>query len=145
MKEKIMISQTSVAGVTLHQLPCITDVRGALTVGEVERDIPFTVKRYFMVFDVPSVKIRGEHAHRICQQFLICVHGNCCVIADDGQHREEFELDRPNMGLYIPPMVWDVQYKFSEDTILLVLASHHYDSADYIRDYSEFKRIIAAG
>lgn len=135
---------TQVAGVSLHQMSRIADIRGSLTVGEFDRSIPFAVKRYFMVFDVPSVETRGEHAHRVCHQFLICVRGSCAVVADDGANRQEFLLDRPDVGVHLPPMVWGIQYKYSADAVLLVYASHYYDSADYIRDYSEFRQLVGA-
>ena len=106
--------------------------------GEFEQHIPFAVKRYFMVFDVPNKETRGEHAHRACHQFLICVRGSCAVLADDGINRTEVLLDSTDKGIYLPPMVWGVQYKYSADALLLVFASHHYDAADYIRNYSEF-------
>jgi dTDP-4-dehydrorhamnose 3,5-epimerase-like enzyme len=119
----------------------IPDMRGSLSVGEFAREIPFIPLRYFMVFDVPSMEIRGEHAHRECHQFLICVRGNCAVVADDGRKRTEVRLDAPNLGLYLPPMTWGVQYKYSADALLLVFASHYYDSADYIRDYDEYLKL----
>ena len=128
----------------LHQLPKVADIRGSLTVGEFERSIPFPAKRYFMVFDVPSVETRGEHAHRECHQFLICVSGQVSVVADDGRTRREFLLDRPDIGLHLPPLTWGIQYKYSEDAVLLVFASHYYDNADYIRDYDEFRKIVGA-
>jgi acetyltransferase-like isoleucine patch superfamily enzyme/dTDP-4-dehydrorhamnose 3,5-epimerase-like enzyme len=133
---------TQVTGVVLHRLPKIIDLRGSLTVGEFDRTIPFPVKRYFVVFDVPSRETRGEHAHRECHQYLICVRGSCSVVADDGHHRQEFLLDRPDIGLHLPPMIWGIQYKYSSDAVLLVYASHYYDSADYIRDYSEFCQLV---
>jgi UDP-2-acetamido-3-amino-2,3-dideoxy-glucuronate N-acetyltransferase len=132
-----------VTGVELVELPHIADIRGSLTVGEFRRGIPFEAKRYFMVFDVPSIETRGEHAHRQCQQFLICVRGNVSVVADDGVQREEFVLNRPNLGLHLPRMTWGIQYKYSADAVLLVFASHYYDAADYIRDYDEF--VVLAG
>jgi len=135
---------TQVAGVTLHRLPRVVDMRGSLTVGEFDRSIPFAVRRYFMVFDVPSMETRGEHAHRECHQFLICVRGSCAVVADDGRNRQEFLLDRPDVGVHLPPMVWGIQYKYSADAVLLVFASHHYDSADYIRNYAEFRQLVGA-
>lgn len=136
---------TNVRGVTTHKFPLILDIRGSLTVGEFEQHIPFSPKRYFMVFDVPSKETRGEHAHRACHQFLICVRGSCAVLADDGVNRTEVLLDSPDKGVYLPPMVWGVQYKYSEDALLLVFASHHYDAADYIRDYDQFIAAIRAG
>lgn len=135
---------TQVDGVTLHQMPLVVDIRGSLTVGEFEHNIPFAAKRYFMVFDVPSKETRGEHAHRACHQFLICVRGSCSVVADDGTHRQEFLLDRPDIGVYIPPLVWGIQYKYSADAVLLVFASHYYDNTDYIRSYTEFRQLVGA-
>lgn len=129
---------SQINGVALVELPHITDIRGSLTVGEFERGIPFDAKRYFMVFDVPSRETRGEHAHRKCHQFLVCARGSVSIVADDGVNREEFLLDRPNLGLLLPAMVWGIQYRYSSDAMLLVFASHYYDAADYIRDYDEF-------
>ncbi len=129
---------TRVRGVTFHNLPLVEDLRGNLAIGEVRRQVPFEIRRFFLVFGVEDQKIRGEHAHRALHQFLVCVHGSCHFVADDGTNREEFILDRPNLGLHVPPMVWGVQYKYTPDAVLLVLASDYYDPADYIRDYSEF-------
>jgi acetyltransferase-like isoleucine patch superfamily enzyme/dTDP-4-dehydrorhamnose 3,5-epimerase-like enzyme len=142
--DKVGAHATSVSGVTLHVMPRISDLRGSLTVGEFERGIPFSGKRYFMTFDVPSMETRGEHAHKKCHQFLTCVRGRCAVVADDGAHRQEFLLDSPVLGLHIPPLVWGIQYKFSTDGVLLVFASEYYDPADYIRDYGEFCRVVGA-
>jgi UDP-2-acetamido-3-amino-2,3-dideoxy-glucuronate N-acetyltransferase len=133
---------TLVKGAVIHHLPRIPDIRGSLSVGEFDRSIPFGAKRYFLVFDVPSVETRGEHAHRECHQFLICVRGSCAVVADDGANRQEFLLDRPDVGLHLSPMVWGIQYKYSADAVLLVFASHYYDSSDYIRNYSDFLAIV---
>ena len=83
------------AGVTLHRLPHVPDMRGNLSFGEIGDQIPFEVKRYFLVYGVASKEIRGEHAHRSLHQFLICVHGRCHVVADDGTNRQEFVLDSP--------------------------------------------------
>ncbi|MEO8779683.1 MAG: FdtA/QdtA family cupin domain-containing protein, partial [Rhodanobacter sp.] len=88
--------------------------------------------------DVPTAETRGEHAHRRCHQFLIAVKGSVHVVADDGERREQFVLDRPNLGLYLPPMTWGIQYRYSDDAVLLVFASHHYDASDYIREYGTF-------
>jgi len=136
------VSDSSVNGVRLYRLPKISDIRGSLTVGEFERSIPFSAKRYFMVFDVPSVETRGEHAHRECHQFLICVKGSVSVVADDGKNREEYVLDDPGLGLHLSPMTWGIQYKYSSDAVLLVFASHYYDADDYIRDYSQFLKAV---
>lgn len=129
---------TNVAGVTLHRLPKVDDLRGLLSFGEIGRHVPFDVKRYFLVYGVSSKEIRGEHAHKSLHQFLICVHGRCHVMADDGATREEFVLDDPSVGVHLPPQTWGVQYKYSPDAVLLVLASDFYDASDYVRDYAEF-------
>jgi dTDP-4-dehydrorhamnose 3,5-epimerase-like enzyme len=133
-----------VEGVVLHRLPLVDDLRGALSFGEVQRHIPFEIKRYFLVFGVSGQHIRGEHAHREQHQFLVCVHGRCNIVADDGTNREEFILDGPTTAVYIPPMVWAVQYKYTPDAVLLVLASGFYDPEDYIRDYDEFQSLRAS-
>ena len=127
---------------TLIELPLILDTRGSLSVGEFGKNIPFEVKRYFIVFDVPSGELRGEHAHRECHQFLVCVKGSCSVITDDGKTRQEFLLDKPNVGAYLPPMTWGEQFNYSSDAVLLVFASHYYDNEDYIRNYDEFLQLV---
>ena len=129
---------TGVRGVTLHRLKSVQDMRGSLSVGEFGRDIPFDVKRYFLVYDVPSLEVRGEHAHLKCEQFLIAVRGSVHVVADDGSRREQFLLNGPNLGLYLPPMTWGIQYRYTPDAMLLVLASRAYEAEDYVRDYEEF-------
>ena len=136
------VNATAVDGVTLHRLKQVKDLRGSLSVGEFARDIPFAVKRYFLVYGVPSAETRGEHAHRRCHQFLICVHGSCAALADDGSRRQEFLLDRPDLGVHLPPMVWGTQYRYSSDAVLLVFASEHYDAEDYIRSYDEFLALL---
>ena len=131
-----------VTGVHLISLPRISDIRGTVTVGESGRSIPFEPKRHFVVSDVPSVETRGQHAHRVCHQFLVCLSGRVSVVVDDGHNREEFLLDRPDIGLHLPPMIWATQYKYSPGSLLLVVASHHYDPDDYIRDYAEFQQLV---
>lgn len=139
------VTPTRVRGVTIHRFPLISDIRGSITVGEFERSVPFAVRRYFMVMDVPSVETRGEHAHKRCHQFLICVKGQCSVVADDGTNREEFQISSPDLGVYLPPMVWGIQYKYSSDAILLVFASDYYDHDDYIRNYGDFLALTEVG
>jgi len=133
-----------VKGVSLHRVPLFQDMRGNLSVAEFARQgqVPFVPMRSFMVFDVPTKDVRGEHAHRTCHQFLVCAQGSCHVLVDDGNIRQEVVLDRRNLGLYIPPMGWGIQYKYSTDAVLLVFASDYYDPADYIRDYGEFLKLV---
>ena len=136
------IEKLPVRGVTLNHLSAFEDMRGALAVGNVGADIPFEPKRYFLVHSVPSIEVRGEHAHWTCHQFLVCTHGACSVVVDDGQSSAEVRLTRPSLGVYMPPMTWAVQYKYTPDAVLLVLASHAYDPDDYIRTYSDFLAAI---
>ncbi len=134
-----------VAGATLHRMPFIKDLKGALSFGEIGQHLPFEVKRYFVIYDVPSREVRGEHAHYMLHEFLICLRGSCAVALDDGRTRDEVALDSPTIGLHVPPMVWRVHYKYSPDAMLLVLASDLYRAEDYIRDYDTFVRLARGG
>jgi dTDP-4-dehydrorhamnose 3,5-epimerase-like enzyme len=134
--------ELGVGEAALFQLKRVGDMRGELTVAEFERELPFVPQRYFLVFNVPTRETRGEHAHRACQQVLTCVHGSCVVLLDDGHRRREVELNRPDVALYLPAMVWGTQYRYSPDAVLLVFASAPYDPADYIRSYDEFLHAI---
>ncbi len=131
-------ASSPVSGVEVVELPVISDLHGKLAVGEIGRGLPFQPKRYFVVYDVPSREVRGEHAHRTLHQFLVCLRGACSIVVEDGKSREEYRLDTPSLGLHIGPMVWASQSNFSPDATLLVLASEQYDPEDYIRDYGEF-------
>ena len=122
----------------MRRLPLRRDARGSLVALEFGDDVPFTPRRSFLVFDVPDSEIRGEHAHRTCHQFMLCVQGACTLIVDDGSTRETVRLDHPSVGVHVPPMVWGGQLEHTSDAVLLVLASHAYDPDDYIRDYQEF-------
>jgi len=123
---------------SLHLMRRIDDVRGTLTVGEVPTEVPFPPVRYFVVYDVPSLELRGEHAHKRCQQFLICLKGSLRVLLDDGCNRCEVLLDRPDMGIFMPEMIWGTQYHTSPDAVLFVFASRHYEQDDYLRTYDDF-------
>ena len=122
----------------LYLMRRVADTRGSLTVGEVPTEVPFSPARYFAVFGVPSIELRGEHAHKRCQQFLICLHGSCRVLLDDGDRRCEVTLDRPDMGVFMPEMIWGTQYRYSPDAVLLVFASRPYEADDYLRTYDDF-------
>jgi dTDP-4-dehydrorhamnose 3,5-epimerase-like enzyme len=136
--------ECAVPAVKVINLPRVVDMRGSLSVGEMGKQLPFPPKRYFLVFDVPSVEVRGEHAHKQQHQFLVCVRGSVTVMVDDGRNRDEFVLDRPDLGVHVPPMVWAAQYKYSPDAVLMVLASDVYQADDYIRNYDEFLGAVKA-
>jgi len=132
-------------GVEVRRFEEFSDLRGSLTASEMPAEgIPFAPRRWFMVYDVPSREVRGEHAHRQCHQFLICVCGQVMVAVDDGENRDEVLLDRPTLGVYIPPMIWGSQFRYEPDAVLLVLASHPYDADDYIREYDSFLAEVGA-
>lgn len=139
------IPATRIRGARVVELDRFEDLRGQLAVAELGHNLPFSPRRIFFVYGVPTREVRGEHAHLQLQQFLVCVHGECSVVLDDGQNREEFRLFSPRLGLYIPPLVWGTQYKFSPDAVLAVLASAEYAASDYVRDYEEFLRLAKAG
>lgn len=142
MGEAGVTGKSAVSCVQFIQLPIIPDMRGSLTFAEYGQYLPFVPKRFFLVFDVPSREVRGEHAHKELQQFLVCVKGACSVMVDDGFSREEYMLNSPGAALYIPPMVWGVQYKYSADAVLMVLASDVYNPDDYIRNYDQFIEMV---
>ncbi|MEI6536739.1 MAG: FdtA/QdtA family cupin domain-containing protein [Verrucomicrobiaceae bacterium] len=137
------IRDTKVRGVRLYEMPWIEDhKRGHLTIGNFGLEIPFVPMRYFITFGVPNEGNRGMHAHIECAQFLVSAGGFCTVMVDDGVTREEHLLDRPTLGILVPPMVWASEFNHSSDSRLLVFASHHYDPADYIRDYPEYLKAL---
>lgn len=140
--EVVRNKRIEVPGVRLISMPMVEDLRGTLTYGEYDQHLPFVPHRYFIIFDVPSKEVRGEHAHQSLHQLLICVKGSCSVALDDGFNRDKVVLDSPVKALYIPPMVWASQYKYSKDCVLCVLASDRYDPDDYIRDYDEFILLV---
>jgi acetyltransferase-like isoleucine patch superfamily enzyme len=134
----------SVARAELRAMPLVHDLRGSLTFGQHDLHLPFAPRRYFVIFDVPGKEVRGEHAHRTLHQFLVCLTGSVRVMVDDGRDRDEVVLDRPEIGLYVPPLVWAAQFHYSPDAVLLVLASDAYDPDDYIRSYEEFLQAVRA-
>ena len=116
------------------------DERGKLVVVEGSQDIPFKIERVFYIYGSDSEVVRGQHANRESEFVLINVGGTSKVRIDNGHSEAIIELNKPMMGLYIPTMVWKDMYDFSEDSILLVLASTHYNGKEYIRNYEEYKK-----
>ena len=133
-----MNSKSYPSGAVLYDIPYFADDRGAINILEIARDLPFGCQRIFYTYTVPEGRVRGEHAHKQCEQFLISIRGKVSVLVDDGEHRDEFMLDSPSKGLWLPSGCWGEQFGHSPDSILLVLASLPYDNADYIRSYDEF-------
>ena len=127
-----------VRGARFIGLPRIDDLRGALIPIEFEAALPFRPMRAFLSFDVPTKEVRGESAHRTLEQVLVCVRGSLSVVLDDGIEREEIQLARADVGLYVPRLTWVSRYRHSSDAVVLGLVSAPYDASDYIRGYEEF-------
>ena len=124
--------------ISLYRFKNFIDRRGTLTVVDFDFSLPFVPRRMFIIQDVPESHFRGNHAHKQCHQLLICTRGNCRVMVDNGKSRADVLLDSCTVGLHVPPMTWGVQYQFSNDAVLQVLASDPYDAEDYIDCYSDF-------
>ena len=130
--------KTSVNEIKVIEVPTVSDTRGKLAV--VEKDcIPFTVKRVYYLYDVPSDSYRGGHAHKNLYQFLIPLSGSFEVHLKDGENERKITLNKPNKGLLIVPGIWREIDNFSSGSVCLVLASNEYDESDYIRDYKNFE------
>jgi dTDP-4-dehydrorhamnose 3,5-epimerase-like enzyme len=119
----------------LHELDIKGDARGSLVAIQ---ELGFAIERVYYLFRTTPGIERGFHAHKALRQFAVCVSGACTFVLDDGRQRQEVRLDRPNLALSIGSMVWREMRQFSEDCVLLVLASAKYDEHDYIRDYDTF-------
>lgn len=133
-----MKSKCCPSGAVLYDIPYFADVRGAMNVLEITRELPFECQRIFYTYTVPEGSVRGEHAHKKCEQFLIAIRGEVHVAVDDGTCRDEIVLDSPSKGLHLPAGCWGEEFSHSPDCILLVLASLPYENEDYIRKYEDF-------
>lgn len=131
----------SVNDCKIIQLPKISDPRGNLSFIDGGQHIPFDIKRVYYLYDVPGGSDRGSHAHKRLQQFIVAMSGSFDVVLDDGKEKKRFHLNRSYYGLYVCPMMWRDLDNFSSGAVCMVLASTHYNAADYIRDYSKFLTI----
>ena len=122
-------------------LPILSDDRGSMVILEGQKFLPFDIKRVYYIFNAQHKSSRGFHAHKSLEQLAVCVSGNCRFILDSGTKRESVNLDSPTKGLIINKMIWREMHDFSSNCVLMVLASHHYDERDYIRDYDTFLKI----
>lgn len=123
-------------------LPTRSDERGHLTFMEAEREVPFPIRRIYTIYGVAPGCDRGHHAHRKCRQVLLPVAGAVTVVLEDGKRKRRVRADRPGTGILIEPMVWHTLEDFAPGTVCVVLASHPYDEADYIRDRAEWERLV---
>lgn len=136
-------TKIGVGACELWPVPVFSDLRGSLSAIELSKNLPFQPERVFLIYGVPSEEMRGDHAHKRCAQFLVAVHGGVSLVLDDGERSVEVRLNRPNLGVYMPPMIWGTQYNYSADAVLMVFASHSYDPSDYVRSYDQFKASLA--
>jgi len=143
IKVESELQELPIPEVKTFEFPEISDLRGNLTFAETPGLLPFSPSRFFLIYDVPGKDVRGEHAHKELHQFMICIRGSCAVVVDDGKERFEIALDKPTIGLHVPPMIWATQYKFTQDAVLLVLASDVYKAEDYIRNYDEYLKSVS--
>ena len=118
------------------------DERGFLVALEANKNVPFDIKRVYYIYGNKNGVDRGFHAHKNLKQIAVCVSGTCTFILDDGTEKKEFRLDRPNLGLFIDNFIWREMKDFSENCVIMVLASGYYDESDYIRDYDEFLKVM---
>ena len=119
------------------------DSRGQLIALEENKDIPFSIKRIYYMYDTKEGVVRGKHAHKSLKQILVCIHGSCKILLDNGREKKIIPLEKPYEGLYVDSVMWREMYDFSPDAVLLVLASELYDEQDYIRNYDEFLEYIS--
>ena len=118
------------------------DERGQLVALEEHKDIPFEIKRVYYMYDTGKGVTRGQHAHKSLEQILICIHGSCKLMLDNGKEKKIVSLETPYEGLYISNNIWREMYDFSSDAVLMVLASDVYKEEDYIRNYDEFLKFV---
>lgn len=137
-----MNNKSSVFECNLLHLNQIGDRNGHITAVNNNFQIPFTVKRIFYLYDIPGGESRGAHAHKECHQFLVAASGSFEVLLDDGLTKRQVLLNRPDLGLHIPPGIWASEINFSSGSICLVLASHEYNESDYIRHFDDYKTYI---
>lgn len=119
------------------------DERGQLVALEEYKDIPFAIKRVYYMYDTGENVRRGHHAHKSLEQILVCIHGTCKILLDNGKEKKIVPLEKPYEGLYISNDMWREMYDFSPDAVLLVLASDFYKEDDYIRNYDEFIEFVS--
>lgn len=124
--------------VNIIDLPMLGDDRGQLVAIEENKQVPFDIKRIYYIYGTEKGVARGFHAHKELNQVAICVSGSCKMLLDDGESKSTILLDNASKGVGIAPMIWHEMHDFSDDCVLLVLASEHYDESDYIRDYENF-------
>jgi dTDP-4-dehydrorhamnose 3,5-epimerase-like enzyme len=126
----------------LQEFKVLGDHRGQLVALEVNRQIPFDVKRVFYIYGTQEGVPRGNHSHYKTKQFLVAVNGSCKVTLDNGKEKETYDLNKPNLGLFQDALIWGTMHDFSSDCVLMVLADEYYDASDYITNYDKFLEVV---
>ncbi len=133
--------KTTIYDCSIIHLKKIENRAGNITPIENSKDIPFDIKRVFYLYDIPGGEDRGAHSHKKCHQLLIAASGSFDIFLDDGKSKKTVNLNRPYLGLHIPPGIWAAEQSFSSGSICLVLASELYDEKDYVRNYNQFIKL----
>jgi dTDP-4-dehydrorhamnose 3,5-epimerase-like enzyme len=138
------LKKLNIKNCRIIELPKIgDDIKGFLSFGEAQRKIPFEIKRIYYIYGIKdSTTVRGKHAHKKLEQILFCLHGSVTFLLDDGEKKIKIKLNKPNKGLYIGPWVWHDMMDFSNDVVILTIASNYYEEEDYIRNYDKFINYI---
>ncbi|HOP51218.1 MAG TPA: FdtA/QdtA family cupin domain-containing protein [Ignavibacteriales bacterium] len=124
------------------KLPKVNDPRGNLSFFESEKHIPFEIKRTFWIYDVPGGEVRGGHAYKEQEEFIVALSGSFDVLIDNGEHKVIYTLNRSYFGLYVPPLHWRQMINFSTNSVALICSSTQFDDNDYIRDYKDFLEVV---
>lgn len=131
------MKNSTIADCKIFEVEKIDNRSGNISVLSNEKNLPFRIKRVFYLYDIPGGESRGAHAHRSCHQFLVAASGSFEVLTNDGISEKVFQMNRSNLGLYIPPGIWASELNFSSGSVCLVMASDLYNESDYIRDFNE--------
>jgi hypothetical protein len=136
------LKRNTIYNCSVIEIPKINNRAGNISIVEGLKNLPFEPKRVFYLYDIPAGEARGAHAHRECHQFIIAASGSFEVSLDDGINKKAVSLNRPFYGLHIPPGIWAYEFNFSSGAICLVLTSHKFNEADYIRDFTDYQLYI---
>jgi hypothetical protein len=136
------VKRTTIYDCSIIEVPKVTNRAGNISIVEGLKNLPFEPKRVFYLYDIPAGEARGAHAHRECHQFIVAASGSFEVSLDDGDNKKTISLNRPFYGVHIPPGIWAYELNFSSGAICLVLASHKFIEADYIREYRDYQYCI---
>jgi hypothetical protein len=136
------VKKPTIYDCSIIEVPKVNNRAGNISIIEGLKNLPFETKRIFYLYDIPAGEARGAHSHKKCHQFIIAASGSFEVSLDDGKNKKTVSLNRPFYGVHIPPGIWANELNFSSGAICLVLTSHKFNEADYVRDYSDYQKYI---